>query len=129
MNAIGIFLGIIVAAVAIYLVIKPLIANEPQAEDYAALQEDVLEREKESVFTALAEIEFDYQMGKLSEEDYNFLQQKYKRQAVDILKVEEEDLGIFKHEERALEQQVEAELEAELERELAEIRKSIKKSG
>jgi F0F1-type ATP synthase membrane subunit b/b' len=46
---------------------------------------DLLER-KETVYAAIKEIEFDYQMGKLSEEDYNSLRQQYKDEAVSILK-------------------------------------------
>jgi hypothetical protein len=46
---------------------------------------DLLDR-KETVYAAIKEIEFDYQMGKLSEEDFQQLRQQYKDEAVAILK-------------------------------------------
>ncbi len=45
-----------------------------------------LNSEKESVYSALKEIDFDYGMGKLSKEDYDELENKYKAQAVALLK-------------------------------------------
>jgi len=46
---------------------------------------DLVER-KESIYSAIKEIEFDYQMGKLSEEDFKALRQQYKEEAVNLLK-------------------------------------------
>ena len=45
-----------------------------------------LNSEKESVYSALKEIDFDYNTGKLSKEDYDELEKKYKSQAVALLK-------------------------------------------
>ena len=45
-----------------------------------------LNSEKESVYSALKEIDFDYSTGKLSKEDYDELENKYKTQAVALLK-------------------------------------------
>lgn len=45
-----------------------------------------LNSEKESVYSALKEIDFDYSTGKLSKEDYDELEKKYKSQAVALLK-------------------------------------------
>lgn len=45
-----------------------------------------LEERKENIYAAIKEIEFDYQMGKLSEEDFNELRQQYKNDAVELLK-------------------------------------------
>lgn len=46
---------------------------------------DLVER-KENIYAAIKEIEFDYQMGKLSEEDFKALRQQYKDEAVNLLK-------------------------------------------
>lgn len=46
---------------------------------------DLVER-KESIYSAIKEIEFDYQMGKLSDEDFKALRQQYKDEAVNLLK-------------------------------------------
>ena len=44
------------------------------------------EARKNELYTAIKDIDFDYQMGKLSEEDYQELRQKYKAEAVELLK-------------------------------------------
>ena len=46
---------------------------------------DLIER-KEAIYAAIKDIEFDYQMGKLSKEDYHELRQQYKDEAVRLLK-------------------------------------------
>ena len=45
-----------------------------------------LETRKAEIYAAIKDIEFDYQMGKLSEEDYLELRNQYKAEAVNILK-------------------------------------------
>ncbi|MGE5576854.1 MAG: hypothetical protein ACM3TT_06645 [Syntrophothermus sp.] len=62
---------------------------------------------RDAVFKELNEIEFDYQMKKLSDDDYNLLKDRYTRMAVSILKEEEES------EKQAMDE-VEREIEAEL---------------
>ncbi len=45
-----------------------------------------LNSEKESLYSALKEIDFDFSTGKLSKEDYDELEKRYKAEAVFILK-------------------------------------------
>lgn len=45
-----------------------------------------LEDRKEAIYAAIKDIEFDYQMGKLSEEDFTELRQQYKEEAISLLK-------------------------------------------
>ena len=45
-----------------------------------------LEAKKIEVYKAIKDIEFDYEMGKLSREDYEELRSQYKAEAVNILK-------------------------------------------
>ncbi len=47
-----------------------------------------LNSEKESVYSALKEIDFDYNTGKLSKEDYDELEKRYKSQAVAVRKTD-----------------------------------------
>jgi RNA polymerase subunit RPABC4/transcription elongation factor Spt4 len=67
-----------------------------------------LQRAKESSYSAIREIEFDYNMGKLSDEDYHELREKYRSQAISILK-EIDEIG-------------EEDIEEEVEREIASLR-------
>jgi len=42
--------------------------------------------QKDNIYKAIKEIEFDFEMGKLSEDDFHELRQQYKQQAVSVLK-------------------------------------------
>jgi len=81
--------GAIIFIVAAFVVVAlPLVdktaadSDEPVAVDLtlAGLQE-----EKESAYNALKEAEFDYETGKLSDEDYEIIKKKYSAKAVETL--------------------------------------------
>lgn len=46
---------------------------------------DLIDR-KETIYSHIKDIEFDYEMGKLSKEDFENLRQRYKDEAVEVLK-------------------------------------------
>ncbi|MGH7791062.1 MAG: hypothetical protein ACREOB_01980 [Thermodesulfobacteriota bacterium] len=69
-----------------------------------------LDLEKESLYAALKEIDFDYDLGKLSKEDHEELQKKYKLQAATILK----EIDYVRMETRGLDLMDEAEEEIRL---------------
>ncbi|MGA1847150.1 hypothetical protein [Deferribacter abyssi] len=85
------FIAFIIFSIPLLLVIKPIILNETliflNMEDEEGTM--TIEEKKKSVFNTLAEIEFDYQMNKLSERDYKRLSDHYRKKAVLILKEEE----------------------------------------
>lgn len=120
----GVSLGIILIVI-LFLVGFPLIRKDKATRDKWWEEELVsdLEKDKEAVFTTLNEIEFDFQMKKLSEEDYQILKEKHQRLAVQILKEEEaQQVNVLAREEEgravvseARKADVEAEIEAELE--------------
>lgn len=127
MDPVIIIAGFILFAMSIYLVGSPLFRKGDAPEFDWDLVDEIPTREmtKEMVFTALAEIEFDYQMGKMGEDDYNELKQKYQPRAVELLQAEEK--VVIKHNGPTMEIEVEKELEEELERELAEMRRQVDK--
>ncbi len=120
----GVSLAIILIVI-LFLVGFPLIRKDKATGDKWWEEELVsdLEKDKEAVFTTLNEIEFDFQMKKLSEEDYQILKEKHQRLAVQILKEEEaQQVNALAREEEgravvseARKADVEAEIEAELE--------------
>lgn len=122
MNMAALLLGLVLVGTALYLVASPLFRPVPEgAWEEETDERAALKRDKESVFTTLGEIEFDYQMKKLSPEDYQALKNMYKRRAVYVLKAEEESRTVGSGMDRAsLEAEVEREIEAEIEAELAE---------
>lgn len=69
-----------------------------------------LNSEKESLYAALNDIEFDYGLGKLSREDYEELKRDYKAKAASVLK-QIDEIGKGLHS-RELEDEIEKEIVA-----------------
>jgi len=80
----------LVGALAIYLVLRPILAPTRRV----VLPSEPLDPEetpKGVALTALKEIEFDRETGKLSDADYDLLKRKYTAAALDALRAEEAD--------------------------------------
>lgn len=88
--AIVIALGIALAAVA--FVAAPLFfgarrpARVAAGEGLASVELEELLAEKETVYAAIQELDFDLKSGKLSEEDHHGLRQRYEERAAVLLK-------------------------------------------
>lgn len=78
----------VVGLLALYLVLRPLLWPPPPEE---AVYEPVEQEEtpRGVALLALKEIEFDRETGKLSDDDYRFLKDKYTAQAIEALRAEE----------------------------------------
>lgn len=82
----------------------PLFKSSRQSNEQAL--DSLSNNPKETVFTALGEIEFEYNMHKLEREDYEQLKSKYQLQALDLLDEEDQALDrdieqeIMKHRKR-----------------------------
>lgn len=65
----------------------PLVRGVWADDDTSEMSEELEElyRRKESTYSALKELEFDFKTGKLSEEDFNELDARYRNDALDIL--------------------------------------------
>jgi len=90
-----VFILILAIGVAIFIALpffKKRFGETSFGEESSTIQnplEEKLKRlgfEKESLLNAIKEIDFDYSLGKLSKEDYEELQKKYKTQAALVLK-------------------------------------------
>ncbi len=80
--------AVLVGLVALWLVLQPLI--RPRAATAPLFEPlDPEETPKGVALSALKEIEFDRETGKLSDEDYEFLKAKYTVEAVNALRVEQ----------------------------------------
>jgi hypothetical protein len=75
-------IGAIASFVASPLFI-PEIAQEP--EQLVDLEAPRWEKQKADAYSALKEVEFDLQMGKLTQEDYLVLREKYEARALEAL--------------------------------------------
>lgn len=78
-----------ITAVLGFWVFRPLLQPRP-LESLSSQgergRERVLEQAKADVYEAIKEMEFDYGMGKISEDDYQELKSQYTAKAVEILK-------------------------------------------
>ncbi|MDA8210304.1 MAG: c-type cytochrome biogenesis protein CcmI [Clostridia bacterium] len=87
----AIVINLLMVLVAAALVGYPLMARNRQ-KNYVFEGQEAEVNNKEILFSALGEIEFDYQMNKLNDEEYQELKAGYQRQALVILDQEEEQL-------------------------------------
>jgi hypothetical protein len=93
---------------------NPIEQRSNPIENPSLLELKRLNSEKESLYTALNDIEFDYGLGKLSREDYDDLKRDYKAKAASVLK-QIDAIGEGQHSPG---------LEDELEKEIIALRKS-----
>jgi hypothetical protein len=79
-------LGLTLALLTILFVAYPLLKKPQRKLGFAANHqgEDLVAR-KHEIYAAVRDIDFDYRMGKLSEEDYNSLREQYKQEAVKVM--------------------------------------------
>lgn len=80
---VGICVAILAALFIGYPFFKP--RNKEIAFELNHQAEDLLAR-KDEIYAAIKDIDFDYQMGKLSDDDYQTLRQQYKTDAISLLK-------------------------------------------
>ena len=67
-----------------YPLLKPRKFDSP-AEPTSGDALDDLKMQKEEIYSAIKEMEFDHKMGKLSEEDYHTLKDRYRAKAIGSL--------------------------------------------
>lgn len=85
-------LKILMVLAAVAFIGYPLLRQWTEEEEVELPQElEELHRRKESTYSALKELEFDFRTGKLSETDYRELDTKYRADAVEILEAIEEE--------------------------------------
>lgn len=76
--------------------------------------------EREEIYSAIREMDLDYKMGKLSEEDYIGLREKYKAKAIDSMK---------RMDEPERREDFSDDIQGEIEREVLAIRRGRRKAG
>ncbi|HZK49564.1 MAG TPA: zinc ribbon domain-containing protein [Thermoleophilia bacterium] len=84
---IGTLFGVVLALLAVGFIAYPLLREQLGDDETFDLPEDleVLLRRKESTYSALKELEFDFKTGKLSEGDFHELDARYRADALEIL--------------------------------------------
>jgi hypothetical protein len=81
------FTGLVLIGVVAVFVASPLLRTmaERQAVTEPERQAGRWEKQKADAYAAIKEAEFDRQMGKLTEEDYQYLRTKYEARAIEAL--------------------------------------------
>jgi Double zinc ribbon len=82
--------AVLLGALALWLVLWPMFAGTP-ARPRPVEPPDPEETERGVALTALKEIEFDRETGKLSDADYAYLKEKYTAAALEALRAEAPD--------------------------------------
>lgn len=97
-STIGLLIALVISAIAILAVAWPLLKKGPtpvMIEDDRLME---LLHRKDQVLASIKELEFDYHVGKLSEEDYQQYDQRLRRQAIGLIqqieKVAPESAGL-----------------------------------
>jgi len=75
----------IVLVVALFVAAPLFGAPEPAIAEGTPSERDRWDREKRQALAAIKETELDHQMGKLSDEDYGRMRERFERQALDAL--------------------------------------------
>ncbi|MCB0053584.1 MAG: hypothetical protein KDE01_27815, partial [Caldilineaceae bacterium] len=81
----GILIALLLSVVAIVAVVWPLLKKGPTP---VLVEDDRLTElllRKEQVLVQIKELEFDYRVGKLDEEDYQRFDERLRRQAVGLI--------------------------------------------
>lgn len=106
-------IGLMIATVIFvaYPLFRPKFKGEGLERSSENRQLGALLSKKELAYLAIKELDFDYETGKLSQEDYRQLRDRYKGEAITTLKMIDD-----------LQQKKEKEIEDQIEREILKIR-------
>ncbi len=79
--------GIVLVGLIASLVAWPLLAAPTESVQPLPAAEHLVrwEKQKAAAYAAIREAEFDKQMGKLTDEDYQWIRQKYETRAIEAL--------------------------------------------
>lgn len=78
----------LLTAGTLFFIFRPLLAGGPFFGDLDASQTPLkrLLRKKETVYENIKDLDFEYKMGKLSDEDYQGLRSDYEQQAFTLMR-------------------------------------------
>ncbi len=111
------YIAILVILVVVgYLVSYPLLRSKRLENHVPQSREDLLQEQKEDVYAAIKEMDFDFEMGKISEDDYQKLRNQYKAKVLGIIK----EIDTVDHQGEIETQQ--DEIETMIEREVQQLR-------
>ncbi len=82
-----VFVGLLLAVLTFIFVAYPLL--KPRSRSVDSMEDEKLRElhaRRDTIYSMLKELEFDFQSGILTEDDYRELEARYKEKAISILK-------------------------------------------
>jgi hypothetical protein len=80
-----IVVGVLVVVVALYFIAAPFLEEEPLTEGVALELDNIQENEKEAYIKSLEDLEADFRMKKITEEDYTEAKEEVRKEAGKLL--------------------------------------------
>ncbi len=83
------FFTILILLAVIAVISYPFFSKKKKPEEVLTEidnEKTILLKQKEYSYAAIKELEFDYNTGKISKEDYNILSNRYKAEAINIIR-------------------------------------------
>jgi rubrerythrin len=82
-----VFIALLLTAAVFAFIVYPFFKQKSGMEDtYRDTELEELHSRRDTTYSMLKELEFDYQSGILTEEDYRDLEKRYKRKGISLLK-------------------------------------------
>ena len=82
-----ILVALILTVLTFAFIVYPLLKHRPRSADSVEGENlPKLHSKRDTIYSMLKELEFDFQSGILNEEDYRDLEARYRRKAISILK-------------------------------------------
>lgn len=110
--------SLLILAFCLYLVITPLLKPKQSAKEFGNIEEEFDEITIQNVYATLNELEMDYNMQKLSDEDYQKLKSEYEHLAAALIAKEKKQEKADKNDKNLA-----MDIESEIEEELKKLRK------
>ena len=106
---------IVISVLVFTVIVYPLLKGVEDTEKKSSVKDQLAQLllQKESSYLDLKELELDYRMGKLSQQDYERLRSKLERASVALLK-ETEQLELGKPREKENKEEIDQEIEQEI---------------
>lgn len=104
--------SVLIVAFCLYLVVTPLLKKK-EATTAVELKDDTDQISLKNIYATLNELEMDFHMKKLSEEDYKNSKAQYEKIAAEVLeeeKIKEEKAAPINNATKAIEKEIEEEL-------------------
>ena len=106
---------IVISVLVFTVIVYPLLKRVEDTEKKSSVKDQLAQLllQKESSYLDLKELELDYRMGKLSQQDYERLRSKLERASVALLK-ETEQLELGKPREKENKEEIDQQIEQEI---------------